>query len=279
MNGTPSLDQALEDASTLTTETDEQTSEVTEEVETPTEQTEEATEETQETPETQEDEETTEETDDDGFIKGSDEDLTPEMAKLKAEWNRAYTQQRQKDREELRQMQKQMAELKKASETEDRPLTQAEFNQLSDEQKQEYLIELGKREAAAEAESQRAEEFKTTALQQYQNFDDRLNSEHENYDPVMDAVIGSQLDELLVDYVTINGSEQGFDVQGNLKELQKNWDEYLLTYAQQYVSKQNERRKANREKAKVQAPPKKTGKTAPSKMGLDDALEYAFSNS
>jgi len=199
------------------------------------------------------------------------EELKPLYKNLMA----GFTKGRQKDREEVRALRKQIEA--NTPKSEPKPEVLPKFNTP-----QEYYTWQAKQEAKKTAEEvikkERLESFRQQALSDYNAFDPRLNDQTEEHDPVVDAIIGKQLDDKLDDYVKENGSEFGFDVKSNVKELLEDWDKYLDSHIKNYTSRQNkliqEKAKDFQKKSLTRSNPAKT--TLSKKMSIHEAMQAAL---
>ena len=266
---TPTLSEAFEQATeTLTTTTDE-AQPVTEE--TVQESTPDVSKDVDEAVENSVDksieETTTEETPLDKF---NPEELSPELQKVYKDMQKGFTQGRQKDREELNALKKEVAEMRQKSPEQ----INKEWQAMTPEQKIEKLAE----EKVLET---KLDDFRTTALEEYNKIDPRLDDSegNESYDEIMDTAIRTQLDQLLEDHVSINGNELGFDYKTHVKELTKQWDEYINNNFDRKIAKQREMAK-KKEMKNQKSNPKASSSTQvnpSSTMSLEDAVGAAFS--
>lgn len=257
-NDTPTIEEAVAQASQTVVDSDTTEEATTEEVSTVEEA---VKEEPQETPDKESQEETP-------LDKFDPDKLPPELQKVYKDMQKGFTQGRQKDREELNALQKELQELKKQVNPE------PEWENLTPEQKIERYAEQKVTEA-------KLNDFREQAIKDYNSIDKRLdNSEgNESYDKMMDVAISTQLDKLLDDHVEQHGNELGFDYKSHAQELIKAWDSYKQQAIDRYLEKQ--RSLAKKSEARVnKASPKGTASTdsVPSgSMTLEQAMQAAAS--
>lgn len=254
ISDTPTIEEAVAEASQTVVDSDT-SEEATEEV-----SVEEAvTEEPQETPDKESQEETP-------LDKFEPDKLPPELQKVYKDMQKGFTQGRQKDREQLNALEKELQELKKQVNPE------PEWENLTPEQKIE-------RYAQAKVTEAKLNDFREQAIKDYNTIDKRLdNSEgNESYDHMMDVAVSTQLDKLLDEHVEKNGNELGFDYKSHAQELIKAWDTYKQQEIDRYLEKQ--RALAKKSEARVnKASPKGTASTdsVPSgSMTLEQAMQAA----
>lgn len=193
--------------------------------------------------------------------------LPPKLQKVYKDLQKGFTQGRQKDREEVQLLKQQLEDLK------------AQLNPQQPEENlspEEYVDRLVEQKVTAK----KIEDFRDTALKEYNEIDPRLdNSEgNESYDQIMDSVIGAQMDKLLDDHVQQNGSELGFDYKTHGKELVKQWDEYLRTHFEKKIKTQREIATKKSTGLRQLNPRGTTSEVKPSgAMSIESAVEAAWS--
>lgn len=196
------------------------------------------------------------------------EELKPIYEEMKRNMDKGFTQNRQKDREELNELKKELAQLKRG----DQELTREQLEQLTPEEQIERLAE-------QKVLEKRLDDFRETALEEYPRIDSRLDRTegNEKYDELMDVAVSTQLDKMLEDHIAINGNELGFDYKSHAKELVKQWDQYLESDFDRRISRQREL--AKKKEAKAQKANPKTSKAevkASDSMGLEQAINAAL---
>jgi hypothetical protein len=256
INENPTIDEAFESASSSLSNSESEVTEIPD-------QPEEATTEV-ETPEVEEKpiEESVEETPLDKFDPTK---LPPELQQVYKDLQKGFTQGRQKDREEVNALRKEIEELRSQT----TPPEEEDPN-LSPEEQVERIAE-------KVVLSKKLEDFRETALQEYNSLDPRLNNQGEEFDPIMDSVIGAQLDQLLDKYVDEHGNELGFDYKSHGKELIKNWDEYLSSNTQRFLTKQKDMAKKQETSIRKMNPTSTPSEVKPTgKMSLEQAMQAAY---
>lgn len=214
MNGTPTIGEAIEQASsTLSSKESEETQQPEAEPE--------ATEEAQAEPEANETAEVGEETPLDKF---DPESLPAELKPLYKNLMKGFTQGRQKDREELNQLRQELDALRQPA----RPMYQREVSP------EEYIQQVAERTIT----QKRVEDYKAQALADYDNADPRLKLGGEQYDEVADMYVATELNRELEKYVTENGSELGFPHRELTKKFLNKWDQKVQTEVESYLAKQ-----------------------------------------
>lgn len=257
----PTIEEAVEQASNSLTSSSTENAQPVETEDSQTENTE-----TQEQPT----KEVQEETPVDSLIDPETlpKELKPIYEQMKRNMDKGFTQGRQKDREQINQLQKELAQLKQQAQ----PDPQKVWETLTPEQKIEQLANQKVLEA-------KLNDFRDQALKDYNTLDKRLdNSEgNEAYDKTMDTAISTQLDKLLEDHVAIHGNELGFDYQTHAKELIQEWDNYIKTNTDRFLAKQRELAKKNESKTMKSNPKSSNANVQPnSTMSLEDAVSAAF---
>lgn len=183
-----------------------------------------------------------------------------------------FTKGRQQDRAEVIALKKELEEIKKSQvkpEAEELP----KFNTP-----QEYYAWEAKRTAEEVVKNERLESWRQQAIDDYNASDDRLNDKSDNHDPITDAVIGSQLDRELDKHIADKGSEIGFDYKSHIKRLLGEWDQYVDSKIKNYISRQNklmeDKAKDFQKKSLVKSNPAKT--TFSKKLTLQEAMQAAL---
>lgn len=210
MTDTPTLSEALEQASSTLKE-----SEDTQQIEAEPEVTEEA----QAEPEA-----TEAESEDTPLDQFDPEKLPDELKPLYKNLMKGFTQGRQKDREELNQLRQELDGLRQQAPQEpSKPLSPEEYIQQVTEQT---------------ITQKRVEDYKAQALADYNNADPRLNLEGEQYDDVVDMYVATELNRELEKYVTEHGSELGFPHRELAKKYVQKWDQKVQNEVEKYLANQ-----------------------------------------
>lgn len=194
------------------------------------------------------------------------DELKPIYEDMKRNMDKGFTQGRQKDREELNDLRKELAQLKRNSQP------QEDLRNLTPEQQIERLAEQKVLDA-------KLNDFRDQALKDYNDLDKRLNNSEDNgeYDQVMDVAISTQLDRMLEDHIAIHGNELGFDYKSHAKELIKAWDDKFSNYFETRIAKQREMAKKQESKTQKANPRTSSAQVKPSDtMSIEDAVNAAY---
>lgn len=210
MTDTPTLSEALEQASSTLKESEE-----AQQIEAEPEVMEEAQ---------AESEATEAESEDTPLDQFDPEKLPDELKPLYKNLMKGFTQGRQKDREELNQLRQELDGLRQQAPQEpSKPLSPEEYIQQVTEQT---------------ITQKRVEDYKAQALADYNNADPRLNLEGEQYDDVVDMYVATELNRELEKYVTEHGSELGFPHRELTKKFVQKWDQKVQSEVEKYLANQ-----------------------------------------
>lgn len=213
MTDTPTLQEAMEQASSTLSKESEETQQPEAEPE--------ATEEAQAEPKANE----TAEVEDDTPLDKFDPDKLPaELKPLYKNLMKGFTQGRQKDREELNQLRQELESLRQQA-------PQAPTKPLSPE---EYIQQVAERTIT----QKRVEDYKAQALADYNNADPRLDLGGEQYDEVVDMYVATELNKELEKHVQENGSELGFNHRELIKKYLDKWDQKVQKEVEKYLANQ-----------------------------------------
>ncbi len=187
--------------------------------------------------------------------------LTPEqLLETKKEWERKYTQKRQQETAELKQLREEIEKLKThtppaKTEAQELPTREDVVNayktgQITATEYQSYMVEIAREEARQAAR----EEFETLQseqrvvqeqayqeqhLQAFVSADSRLDDNSPSADPALKNEVQGKLAEALDAYIAERGTSQGFDASGLTKhfvqEYDKRIDELVKVRTQQSV--------------------------------------------
>jgi len=248
---TPTIQEAMEMASSSLEDTQEETQETPAEESTPveveTETAETETESQEETPLDQFDPET----------------LPEELKPLYKNLMKGFTQGRQKDREELVQLRQELEQMKSSAPVDEVP---------QDMTPEEYIAKV----AEDTVTKTRVEDYKKTALADYNNADPRLTIDGEQYDEVVDMYVSTELNRELEKYVQANGSELGFNHKELTKQYLGKWDQKVKAEVEKYMANQKKlAKKAELSSGKFN-PKSSSASVKPSgKMTLEEATQAA----
>lgn len=218
MTDTPTLEEALEQASGTLSSKESEGAQQTDATET------EATEEVTTKPEAEVDTEA--ETEENTPLDKFDpEKLPAELKPLYKNLMKGFTQGRQKDREELNKLRQELDGLRQQSAEPQKPLTPEEYIQQVAEQT---------------ITQKRVEDYKASALADYNNADPRLNIDGDQYDDVVDSYVATELNRELEKFVTENGSELGFPHKELIKKYLDKWDQKVQKEVENYLAKQKQ---------------------------------------
>lgn len=252
MSDTPTLSEALEQASsTLSSKETEEAqpieAETPEVVEDKPEATEEAEVEEKETP----------------LDQFDPEKLPTELKPLYKNLMKGFTQGRQKDREELTKLRQELDELRKPERVE-------EPKNLTPE---EYIAQVAEQTVT----QKRVEDYKAQALADYNNADPRLNLDGDNYDQVVDMYVSTELNRELEKYVTEHGSELGFPHKELTNKFLGKWDQKVQSEVEKYLAKQKKLAKQAELSSGKFNPKSSAASVKPSgNMTLEQAIQAAM---
>lgn len=249
MTDTPTIQEAMEQASSTLQESEETQQpeaepEVTEEVQTDPETTEA---EVEETP----------------LDKFDPDKLSDELKPVYKNLMKGFTQGRQKDREEITLLRQELDALKQQAPTKPtKPLTPEEYIQQIAEQT---------------ITQKRVEDYKATALADYDNADPRLKLDGEQYDDVVDMYVATELNRELEKYVTENGSELGFPHRELTKKYLNKWDQKVQKEVENYLANQKKLAKKAELSSGRFNPKSSSASVKPSgSMTLEQAMQAAI---
>jgi len=246
---TPTIQEAMEKASSTLQESEEtQQPEVEPEA----------------TEEVQTESETTEtEVEDTPLDKFDPDKLSDELKPVYKNLMKGFTQGRQKDREEITLLRQELDALKQQAPTEPtKPLTPEEYIQQVAEQT---------------ITQKRVEDYKATALADYDNADPRLKLDGEQYDEVVDMYVATELNRELEKYVTENGSELGFPHRELTKKYLNKWDQKVQKEVENYLANQKKLAKKAELSSGRFNPKSSSASVKPSgSMTLEQAMQAAI---
>jgi len=249
MTDTPTIQEAMEKASSTLQESEEtQQPEVEPEA----------------TEEVQTESETTEtEVEDTPLDKFDPDKLSDELKPVYKNLMKGFTQGRQKDREEITLLRQELDALKQQAPTEPtKPLTPEEYIQQVAEQT---------------ITQKRVEDYKATALADYDNADPRLKLDGEQYDEVVDMYVATELNRELEKYVTENGSELGFPHRELTKKYLNKWDQKVQKEVENYLANQKKLAKKAELSSGRFNPKSSSASVKPSgSMTLEQAMQAAI---
>lgn len=254
-NDTPTLEEAVEMASSSLSSSTEETQEPQAEPET-TETVEESTEDVAE--------ESTESQEESPLEQFDPDKLPNELKPLYKNLMKGFTQGRQKDREEVNKLRQELDELRAS-----KPQEQVEENLTPEE----YIAKVAERTI----EDKRIADYKQTALADYNNADPRLTLGGEQYDKVVDMYVSTELNRELEKYVQENGSEVGFNHKELTKKYLDQWDKKVQAEVEKYLANQKKlAKKAELNSGKFN-PKSSSASVKPSgSMTLEQAMQAAL---
>lgn len=219
------------------------------------------------------------ETKEETFTNIDPKTLAPELQETYRNLQRGYTQARQKETAELKELRAKIAELEERSNYEPtQDQNQKDLSQLTPEEFVEHIRQEAARQANEAVLNDRKELFRKEAVNVYNSIDPRLNIDDPvEYDELMDNYVGSRLDKALEEHLTEGGDEFSFDYKAKAQELIKSWDDYLDRQNKRFIAKQNEIAKNNASKTAPRNPNRSVGSTRPSgTMSIREAIEAAL---
>lgn len=186
------------------------------------------------------------------------ESMTPQqLLEMKKNWERSYTQKRQKETAEIRQYQQRIAELEGIAQKADQ-LPQGDLQQRADlaeqrvnegqmsvEEYTKYMRQLfaedARRVAREEYQGIRAEEkeeqLAQKALEDFTSTDSRLNEHSPEFDELFAREVKREIAELLDQHLAQGGSYEGFDARSLTEQIverkDRALDEIIKTRTQQ----------------------------------------------
>lgn len=266
----PTISEAIESASSTLQTTDEPTKEV---------------EEPQESEEVVDSEEASEkpadpepekiqESDDTPLDEFDPEKLPAELQPLYKNLMKGFTQGRQKDREQVRELEEKLAQLQEQLKGDNADPQQDEVPEnMSPE---EYIQHVAKQAVTQE----KVDAFRDQAISDYNSLDPRLTKDSDTYDPYVDTYVGNKLDEALNQHVEETGTELGFPYKELAQQYLGEWDNYIQSVQSQYLSKQRDlAKKAEKKTAKFNPKGTSSAKAKPSgTMSISDAISAAMAN-
>ena len=254
MNDTPELDEALDQASeTLTSEEEQEV----EPQETPKEE-----QETEPKEEQLEEEETFAD-------KPELEGKSPEeLEEIYHSWNKAYTQKRQAEKQEMARMAERLQELEQKIPQE----PEIPLNQMTPEQAQQFFSQ----KAEKIAQTARENSYIESQEKSFYELDGRLNDDSPEHDPNLFYAVVGQVSQLRDKHEQEKGTVFGFDFVGEAKRAIEAYDGHVKEQVQKFINNQNKTVKDKVNKF-AKGNPKKAG--AVKKAGgleIDDAFKEAL---
>jgi hypothetical protein len=261
----PSIDEAFDEAVALTSEDSlAEEPEIKEEApneESETKPTEEVEEEAEDKAESEEEE---------SFADKPDlSKLTPEqMEETYKNWQKAYTQKRQAEKQALKEMEARLEELKTQI-----PQQEKHPSQMTPQELQEWTLA----QARKQVETERDNAYIESQEKSFYELDPRLDEDSPDYDEALFFSTVGKLTKERENFEKESGSIYGFDFVGKAKGLIKAYDESVKLKVQSYLKKNNETARNKVERSSRINPKTNAGKLK--KVGgleLDDAFEEAL---
>lgn len=255
MTDTPTLDEALEQASSTLTTSEEESEEQPQEVQ----------------EEAEEAQDPQEESEEESFAdKPELEGKSPEeLEEIYTNWQRAYTQKRQAEKKELAKIREEMERLKAQVPQE----PQIPIDQMSPQQLSEYFA--GR--ATKIAETARENAYIESQEKAFYEIDNRLNEDSPNHDEGLFYTVVGKVTKLRDQYEKENGSVFGFDFVGEAKKAIQAYDESVKKQVQNYLGNKNQTVKDKAQKFQKSNPKTKAGEVKKAGgLDLDDAFNEAL---
>lgn len=217
------------------------------------------------------------ETKEETFTNIDPKTLAPELQETYRNLQRGYTQARQKETAELKELRAKIAELESSTQSVPNQ-EQKDLSQLTPEEFVEHIRQEAARQANEAVLNDRKELFRKEAVNVYNTLDPRLNVDDPvEYDELLDGYVGSRLDKALEEHLTEGGDEFSFDYKTKAQELIKSWDEYVDRQNKRFIAKQNEIAKQSASKTAPRNPSSSVGSTRPSgNLSIREAMELAL---
>lgn len=189
------------------------------------------------------------------FTKFNPNELPEELKAVYKSMQADYTRKTQ----EIAELQRKASE-RQTQPAEQRPLTPEEqLNQAVDQR----------------IEQKKTEEFRTTAIKDYESADPRLKLDSDTYDKPTDLFVGQEMDQLLREHVQSGKPEYSFDYQSALKNVLSEWDNYVQSKNKEFLARQQAEAKDKSKKIAKSNPRGKTMEAKPRVKSLDEAIALA----
>lgn len=214
---------------------------------------------------------------------------TPEeLEEIYSNWNKTYTQTRQKERAELREAQERLkaleSQLSQVQKQSQRDIVSPDLEERKDlaaqavnegsmtvQEYTAYVMRLTQEEARRAAsetftqmqQQQQEEQYQQKALDTFMK-DGTLNPDSPTFDRTKFTFMQGNMAAAMDDYIEENGTAIGFDYQTKIDELNKEYDDYITGLVSQRVQKSTE---AAREKARTVQKTSINGKNTPAVEG------------
>lgn len=294
---TPDLDKAADDAFDSTLKNEAEDSEETKEIANPKSDEEEAPEketksdadeadESTQDDGSEESEESEESEQDEESFLGDElptfEELPKEMKAIYKNWQKKYTQRRQKDREEIRESEQQREQLQAKIEQLEQQAQQRQpqSQNQGQPQGQEPPKGLTPDDLDKWYETKRQNDYLEQQEKQFMELDNRLLEDSPDYDEMMADVVLSRLARKRDQYEQKNNTVYGFDFVGEAKKAIQSYEEKLQKSGSKLIKEKTQKSKEFIEKNRKENPKAKQAKSKTTeRMDLDKSIERAFTSS
>lgn len=214
---------------------------------------------------------------------------TPEeLERIYDEWQKKYTQTRQREAAELKEYRQKAQEMESRLKQLESAGNQIESPQLQDEKDavqqqfdlgnlsvQEYtqkMRELLREDAREVARSEfenlrkqdKEETYQQSALEYFNTADNRFNENSPTFDQKMRNVVASQMADLLDEHMKKHGTSLGFDYKGETDKLIREYDQEIDTLVKSRVQQTTAQAKEKAQKLTKSSTPGTNAKSTPS---------------
>lgn len=191
-----------------------------------------------------------------------------ELEKIYQDWQKAYTQKRQAEKEEMHKLQERMKELEAKAPKQEKPV-----EEMNPQEFKEYALAQAKRQVEVERDNAYIESQEKL----FYELDPRLDEDNPNFDQALFYSTVGQLTKEREAFEAESGSAYGFDFVGKAKGLIKSYDEAVKTKVQSYLKTNNEKARAKVDKSTKTNPKTQAAKLKKKGgMDLEDAFEEAI---
>ena len=199
---------------------------------------------------------------------------TPEeLEEIYQNWNKAYTQKRQAEKEELRKQQEEVARAKQELEKYQKQAPQKNIVDMSPQELAQHFAQKAKEIESVAKENSYIE----SQEQAFYSLDKRLDEDNPEFDEALFYSTVGVLTKEREQFEKENGTVVGFDFVGKAKEKIKAYDEKVKQKVQSYLKKQEGIARTKTDKFGKANPNTKSGKVKKSgSMDLDEAMSEAI---
>jgi len=260
MTDTPELDEALDQASDELTIKDGELQEETQETDGSQEET------TQENQEDNPDEADEETFADKPELAGKSPE---ELEEIYQNWQKAYTQKRQAEKEEMKALREKVAQLElKVPQEPEKPI-----DQMTPQELQEYFAQ----RATKIADNAKENAYIESQEKAFYELDPRLNEDSPEFNPALFYSVVGQVSQARDKFEAENGTVFGFDFIGEAKNQIKAYEDLLKAEVQKYVTNNNKTVSNKVQRFAKSNPKTKAGNVKKAGgLDLDDAFREAL---